>query len=173
MAGCLVGVCIGLAYYRTSTEIRLTAYEDRIIMLDRINNKFSPRKFYQMLISLNVKFPEIVCSQAIVESGFNSEIWRTNNNPFGMKLARIRATTASGVNNGHASYAHWKDAAYDYALYQNAYLLDLKTEEEYLNYLSQQYAEDTNYVSKVRTIRNSFGRYINDYDLAYASRQKH
>jgi hypothetical protein len=37
-------------------------------------------------------------------------------------------------------------------LYASTYLSDLKTEEDYFDYLSQNYAEDKKYVSKLKTI---------------------
>jgi flagellum-specific peptidoglycan hydrolase FlgJ len=40
----------------------------------------------------------------------------------------------------------------DYALYASSYLKELNTEDKYFQYLSQNYAEDPNYVSKLRKI---------------------
>jgi flagellum-specific peptidoglycan hydrolase FlgJ len=74
---------------------------------------------------------------------------------FGMKEAKRRPTTNKGTQNGHAYFESWKDCVIDYAFYQAAYLNSLKTEDQYYQYLSASYAEDPNYVTKVRQMANS------------------
>ena len=71
---------------------------------------------------------------------------------FGMKQAVIRITKARGTQYDHAFYKNWIESLDDYALYSSTYLSSLKTESEYFNYLSQNYAEDTQYVSKLKQI---------------------
>lgn len=162
----VVGASLGFICTRAS-DTKMVAYEDYVVMIEKIKDPFTPRKFYEALTLTNVKFPEIVWSQAVVESGFTSQVWRTNNNPFGMKLARVRATTAMGVKGEYAMYHHWKEAIYDYALYQNAYLMDIRTEEQYYNYLQRQYAEDPGYVEKVKAVRQGFEKCMEKFDHYY------
>lgn len=117
----------------------------------RENNKFSISKFKTELKRLRIKFPDIVYKQALLESNnFKSPIFKENNNMFGMKLARSRITTAIGVKRNHACYHTWRDCLLDYALYQEAYLRDIKTKDEYLQYLGKYYAEDSNYLNKLK-----------------------
>lgn len=107
---------------------------------------FSQERLAQMLKDLNVKFPHIVMAQAIIESGhFNSNIFRSNRNLFGMKQARARITTAKGTELNHAYYDNWRESVYDYAFFQSRYLNDLKTEAQYLKYLDDNYAEASDY----------------------------
>ena len=109
-------------------------------------NSFSQEALVQMLKDLNVKFPHIVLAQSIIESGhFKSHIFRANHNLFGMKQARVRCTTADGTNLGHAYYDNWRESVYDYAFFQSAYLRNLKTEAQYLEYLDKNYAEANDY----------------------------
>lgn len=81
------------------------------------------------LIELKVKYPHIVLSQSIIESGnYTSKIFLENNNPFGMKLSWNRATTALGIKNGYAYYSNLRDAIIDYAFMQSSYYRGAKSE---------------------------------------------
>lgn len=66
-----------------------------------------------------------VFSQAAFETGnFTSDILRENNNLFGMKLAVIRPTLATGENRGHATFRDIQDSIKDFALYHKARALN-------------------------------------------------
>lgn len=107
------------------------------------------------LIELKVKYPHIVLSQSILESGnYTSKIFLENNNPFGMKLSWNRSTTALGIKNGYAYYSNLRDAIIDYAFMQSSYYRSAKTEEDYYLLLQKSYAEDKEYINKVRKIAN-------------------
>ena len=69
-----------------------------------------------------------------------------------MKIARRRPTTNKGEENGHAYYDNWKESVQDYAFFQAAYLNDIKTESEYLQYLNANYAGSSNYVNLLNDI---------------------
>lgn len=127
-------------------------FEEQVIIVNqRINSDFSKDALAEELKRLNVKYPHIVMAQAMIESGhFQSNIFRSNHNLFGMKEARQRVTTARGTNLNHAYYENWKESVIDYAMFQAAYLKDLKTEEAYLLYLNANYAEAQNYDSDVK-----------------------
>jgi hypothetical protein len=119
-------------------------------------NKFSEDALKNLLLEMNVRFPHIVLAQARLESGnFKSRIFLENNNFFGMKQAKRRPTTNKGTQYGHAVFETWQDCAVDYAFYQAAYLNDLRTEDEYYQYLSASYAGDPGYIVKVKQIANS------------------
>jgi len=126
----------------------------KIIIKDEV--QFSEQELKNLLLELNIRFPHIVLAQSKLESGnFKSRIFLENNNMFGMKEAKRRPTTNKGTQNGHAYFESWKDCVIDYAFYQAAYLNSLKTEDQYYQYLSASYAEDPNYVVKVRQMANS------------------
>ena len=61
----------------------------------------------------------------------------------------LRPTTNKGEENGHAFFNNWKESVLDYAFYQSTYLNKIHTEEEYLKYLGENYAEDSTYVNKI------------------------
>ena len=122
-------------------------------LLEDDSVKFSQDNLVKELKRLNVRFPHIVLAQSILETGhWESRIYQENNNLFGMKQARARATTAKGTQLGHAYYDDWKESVTDYALYQAAYLNKLRTEKKYLNYLDKNYAEAKNYDKNLITI---------------------
>jgi len=126
--------------------------EARLIIMKE-QNAFSKEKLKEYIIQLNIKFPHIVLAQSELESNhYKSPIFKENNNMFGMKQARIRPTTNTGENRGHAVFDTWRDCVVDYAFYSAAYLKDIKTEDQYFQYIKAYYAEDPNYVSKLRTI---------------------
>ena len=109
--------------------------ESVTIILEEDSNQFSQDNLVKELKRLNVRFPHIVLAQSILETGYwESRIYQENNNLFGMKQARARATTAKGTQLGHAFYDDWKESVVDYALYQAAYLNKLRTEKKYLSY---------------------------------------
>lgn len=108
------------------------------------------------IFELRLEHPYIVYSQAIIESGnFTSNIWKENNNMFGMKMPERRATLAIGINKGHSVYKSWKECIVDYALFQSSYLRGL-SEEEYFVKIGNSYAEDDSYERKIRSSKNQY-----------------
>ena len=127
--------------------------ESELVVLDSSELVFSRDALVKELKRLNVRFPHIVLAQSILETGYwESRIYQENNNLFGMKQARARATTAKGTQLGHAYYDNWKESVTDYALYQAAYLNKLRNENKYLKYLDKNYAEAKNYDNALMTI---------------------
>ena len=113
------------------------------------------RDVYQEIIAMGIKFADIVLAQAILESGnFKSKLAKENNNLFGMRLARVRETTAKGQKYGYANYLSWKDSVKDYKLWQDSVLKNKKnmTRTQYLSYLNRIYSETPNYISRIRFI---------------------
>lgn len=137
-----------------STKHDSTESEVMIIMAEQ--NKFSADKLAGMIKELNFSFPEIVYAQAILETNhFKSRIFKENNNLFGMRQAVKRITKAHYTQYDYAYYKNWIESLDDYALYSSTYLFPLKTENDYFNYLSQNYAEDTQYIAKLKHIITS------------------
>lgn len=136
-----------------SSICNMTPVEKEAIILDIETNEFSQDALVDLIQETNIKFPHIVLAQAILETGhYKSEVFVMNHNLFGMKQARIRPTTALGTNVGHAYYKNWKESVYDYALYQASYLKNVKTEDQYFDYLGSNYAEAQNYVRSLKRV---------------------
>lgn len=107
---------------------------------------------YAFMVDHEIQHPEIALAQMKIESGnYQSRIAKKNNNYFGMRHPAQRLTVSLGRKNGYARYRNWAYSIIDYGLWQRRYAYNL-TEEEYLTKLSNTYAEDPNYVSKVKNI---------------------
>lgn len=141
--------------FYVANNIKYITEETRAIIINEADkeNKFTESKLKEYVLELNIKFPHIVLAQARIETGhFKSKIFKENKNLFGMKEAKQRPTTNQGTENDHAYYKNWHESVVDYALYQAKYLSNIKTENEYLEYLRQNYAEDPKYVDKIRVL---------------------
>ena len=129
-----------------------TEYENELLIINTLKT-FSEKNLVDYLLELNIKFPDIVFSQARYETGnFKSLVFRENNNLFGMKQAYRRVNTAKGTQHNHAFYESWEESVYDYAFYQCRYLSTINNEQEYFQYLSKSYAEDHNYVTSLKNV---------------------
>lgn len=129
----------------------IIANEVKVIVAKQ--NEFSEEKLVKLISSLHFPFPHVVMAQAMLETNnFSSSIFKENNNLFGMKMATVRITTCKNVNREHAVYDTWMDSVYDRAFYSATYLSNVKTEDEYYSFLAQFYAEDSQYVDKLKKI---------------------
>jgi uncharacterized FlgJ-related protein len=145
-------IIYGLSYKIDRARVdSLTEDEKLIIITDYY--EFSEEKLIEQISQLNFRYPYIVLAQAKLESGnFTSSSFLQANNMFGMKQAKSRVTTAKGTEFGHAYYDNWERSLLDYGMYHNTYLNKLRSESEYYSYLSQNYAEDPQYVTKLKNI---------------------
>jgi flagellum-specific peptidoglycan hydrolase FlgJ len=128
-------------------------------------------KVYQEIVDLEIKFPDIALAQAVLESGnFSSKIAKKNNNLFGMRMPKIRKTTAIGQRYGYAKYNNWKDSIKDYKLWQDVILKKYPnmTRSQYKSYINRVYSTGKNYISKINLIiQKNKNKY--EEDSTYAS----
>lgn len=117
----------------------------------RTEIEFSESNLIKLIKQEGIKYPEIALAQAKIETGhFTSKIFKSNNNAFGMKLARSRETTAIGEQNNHANYISWVQSVKDYKLWQNRIINKLPTRKKYLIYLDKYYATNKKYVDLIK-----------------------
>lgn len=134
--------------------IEKLVYQDRLVILSE--PKVNDTILSEYLKKYHIKFPYIVMAQALHESNrYTSDIFFENYNLLGMKVPNNRPTTSLGTRRGHAYYKNWEMCVLDYALYQSAYLRDIRTESQYLEYLNKYYATDPSY-------KINLGRYIKE-----------
>ncbi len=135
-----------------SFSIRHSKQPETNIEIDKLDSAEFADQLLTYIFDLRLEHPYIVFAQAVEESGhFKSEIFQENNNLFGMKMPWNRATTAIGINRGHAVYTSWRQSVIDYAFFQMSYMRGL-TREEYLSKLSKSYAENKKYVANLKRI---------------------
>lgn len=134
-----------------TAALKLNEFVEKIPVLIHLEEEIAtPEKVKQELIKLNIQNVDVVYAQILIESGnFTSNIWKNNNNCSGMKLARTRPTTAIGEDFGHAKYKNFRDGLIDIALWQSCYAKNL-SQEQYLKVIGEIYAEDENYLTKIR-----------------------
>lgn len=96
----------------------------------------------RVLIDLDVMFPEIVYSQAILETGnFTSSVYHNYNNLFGLYNSSIK---------DYYYFATWQESVVAYKKYIQ---YKIKKDEDYYIFLDRiGYAEDPSYISKVKHI---------------------
>lgn len=105
-----------------------------------------------LMREIEVQHPHIVLAQMKLESAhFQSKLAKENNNYFGMKHPRQRLTMSMGEKNGYAHFRSWAYSILDYALWQKRYAYDLD-EQEYLKKIGSVYAEDEEYIRKVKNL---------------------
>lgn len=97
---------------------------------------------YKVCDSLGIKFPKIVVSQAILESGhFKSPLFKRSNNPLGLYDSK---------NRRYYEFVHWTDAI---TAYKNMIEYKHKDGENYYDFLERiNYAEDKEYISRIKRI---------------------
>lgn len=141
-------VNLNVAGSNGNQNIKTHISQDTVVLKD-----FTREDFIVFMKQVNIKYPHIVYAQSLVETGgFKSAIFKDNHNLFGMKQARVRCNIAQDTKRGHAYYNHWTESVIDYALYQTSYMYKIKSEDQYFAHLSRSYAEDPNYVSKLKAI---------------------
>lgn len=172
----LMAILILAAIYMISSTVKLNKIERTVLSEQKIidtiyhyeNNVYDwygadPQRIYELIKDLNIAYPEIVISQAILESSnFTSNLYTQNNNLFGMKIARIRPSTAyrDKNNSQYACYDNIYDCVLDYALWQAKYCRGSNNENDYYSLLKDSgYFSDPNYIQSLKYIRNNLKSY--------------
>ena len=111
---------------------------------------------YLKLLHSGVKYPDVVFAQAVIESAhFTSDVFKSENNLFGMKHPARRQTLSEGkAESGYASYDSWTTSVEDYKLWQHSMLKQKEciTKMEYLNLLGKVYATDPKYIRVIKKV---------------------
>ena len=166
----LLVLCLATLLSMTKNDSKTVSYEiePQFVEIYTGEEPFDFKQFKQFVIECGIRFPDIVLAQSIQEANFKSDIWKENNNPFGLKVAKSRNTTALGEHRGHAQFLNWRMAVLDYGYMQAIFARKIKTRKQYFNYLKN-YAEDENYERKLKKILKEYkGFGISDdylYDL--------
>lgn len=127
-------------------------------------------------LKLELKRQNIICSEQVhaqiqIESAhMTSFLFKRTNNLIGMRYPIKRQTSASGIylpesdtviigsqkdlkkyykKNNYAVYASWQDCLKDYKIWQDEYF---KITDKYLSFLGSCYAEDEQYVNKIKVL---------------------
>jgi hypothetical protein len=125
--------------------------------------ELSYNSLYKKIVSIGIDYPEIAWAQAVLESGhFNSPIFRSNNNLFGMRFPKKRETVAIKEKKGFSAYSDWNKSVEDYKMYQDYIFKDKQiSKEKYYDLLDRSYSESgKSYSNKLKCIIKKYNKYI-------------
>lgn len=106
-------------------------------------------EIFEMVDRMPFKHKDIIKAQILIETGhFKDNVFKHNNNLFGMRLARQRLTLATGDNLKHAVFETVEESLYDRLIYEALYLNKFNR-DEYLKFLNRVYAEAGEEYSKM------------------------
>ena len=120
---------------------------------------------YEQINEKNIKFPDIVFAQAVLESGhFKAPLFINKNNLFGMRIPKKRETTAVNKGKkGYAQYENWDSSIDDYLLWQEFTLKNRGnlTRSQYFALLGKVYASDKRYVTSLKRVISQHQEILN------------
>lgn len=122
----------------------------------KINIAFNKQNLIKHIHNSNILYKDITIKQSILETGnFKSNIFRKNNNLFGMKHPKQRETLSLGSKNNFANYSHWIESIKDFELWQRDFIKRNKIKDslEYINRLNQVYSENLQYINILKRIK--------------------
>jgi len=98
---------------------------------------------YTICVSQNVKFPEVVTAQSVLETGW-----------YKCKSCSLDKNNIFGFSNGnYLTFDHWMQSVMYYKKWQDKYAPELCTNDEYLQWLKDfGYFTDENYINKINDI---------------------
>lgn len=109
-------------------------------------------EIFEMVDRMPFKHKDIIKAQILIETGhFKDEVFKHNNNLFGMRLAKQRLTLATGDNLKHAVFETVEESLYDRLIYEALYLNKLNR-EQYFSFLDRLYAEGEGYSTTLKQI---------------------
>ena len=127
------------------------------IEYDSINNPISDEILYNYLKTMRVPHADIIVAQAHLESqNFNSVLFKRQNNFLGMKIPSQRISTTGQGKGEYKDYSNWQECTTDYIFWMHHYQAHKLNREEYFNLLGKIYAEDPEYVEKLKGIISQF-----------------
>ena len=148
LSAVLITILTSLVFY---FHLSIEEENNKPLIIETINTTLLD-SIYDEIINLEIEHPDIVFSQALLESDYaSSDLFISNNNLFGMKASGSRATTSDSIVNGYKWYPNWRESIIDYALLQMAFYRGL-SETDYYKKLGDTYAQDSEYVKKLKSM---------------------
>lgn len=142
---CLMGalLIISLLCINNDQQVDLPKHTGEIdtVKVDFGRPKFTKEALKKELIKQDIKKHDIVYAQARLETGnFKSKLFVENNNLFGFRCS-----------SGWRKYPHWIESVEAYSRFQKEYY---KGGDYYIFLTRVRYAEDTNYIKKLKRCQN-------------------
>lgn len=160
----------------TNSEMILSDSLENIIRLERSEHLYyqigyyltttvtqpcSDSLMFDLLETVGAWYPEIILAQAKLESAnYGSQVFKTNNNPFGMKCVYKRPTTqtchSAQANTTYGYYRNWQTAVLDRVLWDLYTFKEKPTLSDYKTFIGRTYAEDSSYIRKLEGMIKTF-----------------
>lgn len=132
-----------------------------VIVID--SSKLNRELLVSYILDKNIAHPEIAYAIVRQESNMCSDLFKANNNLFGMKHPGVRPTKSLGRKNGFAHFEKWQHSVDDYKLYLEFCNGHNITKQSYLRHLDRNYAHHgyTNLLGKFYQEFNSIRDSLN------------
>lgn len=103
---------------------------------------------------------KLLYAQAWHETGdFKSQVYKENNNLFGMRHPSVRKTRSTGSKYAHAVFKNHYDSVLDYFLRQKYFKIPDSDDQEYMvNTVNSGYAEDKVYLAKWQNVKDKISK---------------
>jgi uncharacterized FlgJ-related protein len=151
--------CVFLCILLINTEQKANSAksneENTVLSID---SNLTEENIYISLMLNNIRFPQVVLSQIMIETGYlTSKLCKINNNLLGMMVPSKRETFAIN-NHGYAKYSDWFQCIADYKLYQDYIFArnNIQTKAQYIAFLHRNYAKSPDYKKKLIKLSNKY-----------------
>lgn len=156
----MLGICVGcimLAYRHDSNAQHHNNIKQLLDSVPSFYNKSPKDGLWEALTYYEIQYPEIVYSQAILETGhFKSKGCIVDNNLFGLYNSRQKR---------YYKFNHWTESV---RAYKNWIQYRYKPPNDYYEFLKRiRYAGDPNYVNKLEQIVKKYGKVNQSTDSSY------
>jgi len=148
-------VITGLMSLGKSTETKKIVNEKSFKVKDTITESIdssllTKELLVSYLLHKKIHHPEVAYAIIRQESNMCSNLFKTNNNLFGMRHPRVRPTKSLGSKKGFAHFEKWQHSVLDYKLYLEFVGGHKMTRAQYLLHIDRSYAHAgySTYISK-------------------------
>lgn len=114
------------------------------------SSKLDRELLVSYILKKNIQHPEVAYAIVRQESNMCSNLFKTNNNLFGMRHPRVRPNKSLGDKKGFAHFESWQHSVEDYKLYVEFVGGHKMTRAQYLSHIDRSYAHAgySTYISK-------------------------
>ena len=113
------------------------------------------------LLHKKIQHPEVAYAIIRQESNLSSNLFKTNNNLFGMRQPGVRPTKSLGSKKGFAHFESWQHSVEDYKLYLEFVGGHEMSKNQYLAHLDRNYAHK-GYSTHIIKFFDEFYNYANN-----------
>lgn len=114
--------------------------EDTTEVITIDSSKLNRELLVSYILEKNISHPEIAYAIVRQESNMCSDLFKSNNNLFGMRHPGVRPSKSLGSKKGFAHFEKWQHSVEDYKLYLEFVNGHTMNRKQYLSHLDRNYA---------------------------------